>query len=65
MTNNRIEEAWTEYQFSKMIDPAHRYEHDDKAIFQAGWEAGQKKPISAIKESVWVSVPIATDDDPE
>lgn len=63
--SKRIEEAWTEYQFGKMVDPVHRYEHDDKAIFRAGWEAGQKKPVPTLKESVWVSVPIAADDDPE
>jgi hypothetical protein len=62
---SKIEQAWTEYQFSKMIDPVHRYEHDDRAIFEAGWQAGQKKPHTNTKESVWVSVPIAIDDDPE
>jgi hypothetical protein len=63
--SGRIEEAWTEYQFGKMVDPVHRYEHDDKAIFRAGWEAGQKKPTPTLKESVWVQVPIAPDVDPE
>ena len=63
--NKRVEEAWTEYQFGKMIDPVHRYEHDDRAIFTAGWEAAQKKPTNNQKESVWVSVPIAPDVDPE
>ena len=63
--SKRVEEAWTEYQFGKMIDPVHRYEHDDKAIFTAGWEAAQKKPTTAQKESVWVTVPIAPDIDPE
>lgn len=63
--SNRVEEAWTEYQFGKMVDPVHRYEHDDRAIFKAGWEAGQKKPASTLKESVWVSVPVAPDVDPE
>jgi hypothetical protein len=48
-----------------MVDPVHRYEHDDKAIFRAGWEAGQKKPVSTLKESVWVTVPIAPEVDPE
>jgi hypothetical protein len=43
----------------------HRYEHDDKAIFTAGWEAGQKKPTNTQRESVWVTVPIAPDIDPE
>lgn len=62
---NRIEEAWTEYQFLKMIDPVHRYEHDDKAIFRAGWEAGQKRPAPTARESVWVSVPTTPDEDPE
>lgn len=63
--SNRVEEAWTEYQFGKMVDPVHRYEHDDRAIFRAGWEAGQKKPTSTLKESVWVTVPVAPDVDPE
>jgi hypothetical protein len=63
--SNRIEEAWTEYQFGKMIDPVHRYEHDDMAIFRAGWEAAQKKPNPLVKESVWVTAPEAPDDDPE
>jgi hypothetical protein len=63
--NNRTEEAWTEYQFSKMIDPVHRYEHDDRAIFQAGWEAAQKKPAPMQRESVWVTAPVAPDEDPE
>jgi hypothetical protein len=60
-----IEAAWTEYQFGKMIDPVHRYEHDDREIFRAGWLAAQKKNHPAYKESVWVSAPIAPDDDPE
>jgi hypothetical protein len=63
--SSKSEEAWTEYQFGKMIDPVHRYEHDDRAIFTAGWEAAQKKPSAPHKESVWVSVPIAPDVDPE
>jgi len=63
--NKRIEEAWTEYQFGKMIDPVHRYERDDKAIFNAGWDAAQKRPSPAHKESVWVTVPVAPDIDPE
>jgi hypothetical protein len=63
-TMDRIEEAWTEYQFGKMVDPAHRYEHDDRAIFRAGWNAAQRKNESKV-ESVWISVPVAPDDDPE
>jgi hypothetical protein len=62
---NRLEEAWTEYQFGKMIDPVHRYEHDDMAIFRAGWEASQKRNHPAFKESIWVHAPVAPDDDPE
>ena len=62
---DRVEEAWTEYQFGKMVDPATRYEHDDKAIFRAGWIASQKKPSTAVKESVWIHAPVAPDDDPE
>jgi hypothetical protein len=62
---DRLEEAWTEYQFGKMIDPVHRYEHDDKALFSAGWAAGQKKPTPSHRESVWVSVPESMDVDPD
>ena len=47
---DRIEEAWTDYQFGKMIDPVHRYEHDDKEIFRAGWTASQKRNHPAFKE---------------
>jgi len=59
-----IEQAWTEYQFAKMVDPATRYDHDDRAIFRAGWIAAQKKP-TPVRESIWVSAPVAPDDDPE
>lgn len=63
--SDKIEDAWTEYQFGKMIDPVHRYEHDDKEIFRAGWVASQKRNHPAFKESVWVTAPVAPDDDPE
>ena len=64
--SEKIEEAWTEYQFGKMIDPVHRYEHDDKAIFTAGWLASQKRNHPAYKESVWVTAPVAPEEvDPE
>lgn len=63
--NNRMEEAWVEYQFDKMVDPAHRYDRDAMAIFEAGWKASQKKNHPAYKQSVWVSVPTPVDDDPE
>lgn len=63
---DRIEEAWTEYQFGKMIDPVHRYEHNDKEIFRAGWLASQKRNHPAFKESVWVTAPVAPEEvDPE
>lgn len=64
--SDRIEDAWTEYQFGKMIDPVHRYEHDDKEIFRAGWLASQKRNHPAFKESVWVTAPVAPEEvDPE
>jgi len=64
--SDKIEDAWTEYQFGKMIDPVHRYEHDDKAIFTAGWLASQKRNHPAFKESVWVAAPMAPEEvDPE
>lgn len=63
---DKIEEAWTEYQFGKMIDPVHRYEHNDKEIFRAGWLASQKRNHPAFKESVWVTAPVAPEEvDPE
>ena len=43
----------------------HRYEHDDKEIFRAGWVASQKRNHPAFKESVWVTAPVAPDEDPE
>lgn len=64
--SDRMDEAWTEYQFGKMVDPVHRYEHDDKAIFRAGWIAAQKRNHPAYKESVWVTAPVAPEEvDPE
>ena len=63
--SDKIEEAWTEYEFGKMIDPVHRYEHDDKAVFRAGWDAAQKNRVKKVRESVWVHAPVAPDDDPE
>lgn len=64
--SDKIEDAWTEYQFGKMIDPVHRYEHDDKEIFRAGWIASQKRNHPAFKESVWVTAPVAPEEvDPE
>lgn len=63
---DRVEEAWIDYQFGKMIDPVHRYEHDDKEIFIAGWAAAQKRNHPAYKASVWISAPEAPDEvDPE
>jgi hypothetical protein len=63
--SDRMEEAWTEYQFGKMIDPVHRYEHDDKAIFAAGWKASQRRKHPAGKQSIWVSAPAEPIDNPE
>ena len=62
---NRIEEAYTEYKFNKMVDPATRYTHDDRDVFRAGWSASQKKETNFVKESVWVHVPVAPEDDTE
>jgi len=62
---NRIEEAYTEYKFNKMVDPATRYSNDEREVFAAGWSASQKRPTSTVKESVWVHAPVAPDDDPE
>jgi hypothetical protein len=62
---DKIEEAYTEYQFNKMVDPATRYTHDDRDVFRAGWSASQKRPSNKVKESVWVHAPVAPDDDPE
>jgi hypothetical protein len=61
----RIEEAYTEYQFGKMVDPVTRYTHDDRDVFLAGWTASQKKETNFVKESVWVHVPVAPEDDTE
>lgn len=63
--NNRVEEAWVEYKFGKMVDPVHRYEHDEMAIFEAGWKASQKRNHPVYKQSVWVQVPVDMEDDPE
>lgn len=62
---DKIQEAYTEYQSDKMVDPATRYTHDDQEIFRAGWVAAQKKNFSQVRQSVWVTAPVAPDDDPE
>ena len=63
--SDRMEEAWVEYQFSKLVDPVHRYEHDDMAIFEAGWKASQRRNHPVYKQSIWVHVPAQMEDDPE
>ena len=62
---DRIEEAYTEYQFNKMVDPATRYTNDGRDVFRAGWAASQKKEAPRVRESVWIAAPVAPDDDPE
>lgn len=61
----KIDEAWLDYRADTLVDPARRYIHDDKAIFEAGWNAAQKRHSVSVKESVWVNTPVADDDDPE
>lgn len=64
MRRNSLTEAWDDFRADKMVDPAKRYIHDDQEIFIAGWRAAQSKPRS-VQESIWVSAPVAPDDDPE
>ena len=64
MTNETFEEMWRDYQADALTDPQYRYSHDHKAIFRAGWTAAQRK-TSGVRESIWVSAPVAPDDDPE
>lgn len=59
------EDAWNTYRVDKMTDPAKRYIHDDREIFEAGWVAAQKRHTGNFKESVWVAAPPAPEDDPE
>jgi hypothetical protein len=63
--SDKIDNAYTEYQFDKMIDPATRYTNDGRDVFRAGWAAGQRKDTPRVKESVWIAAPVAEDDDPE
>tara|TARA_R110000796_G_scaffold125868_1_gene240432 strand:+ start:699 stop:893 length:195 start_codon:yes stop_codon:yes gene_type:complete len=63
--SDKIEEAWLDYQADSLTDPMHRYEHNHKDIFQAGWDAAQKNRVKKVRESVWVHAPVAPDDDPE
>lgn len=60
-----IEEAFRDFQVDTLTDPVKRYTHDDKEVFRAGWMASQKRNHPAYKQSVWVSAPVAPDDDPE
>jgi len=60
-----LDEAWLDYRADTLVDPARRYIHDDRAIFEAGWSAAQKRHPVPSKESVWVSVPSSPDTDPE
>lgn len=60
-----IEEAFRDFQADTLTDPVKRYTHDDKEVFRAGWIAAQKKPVAAARQSVWISAPVAPNDDPE
>lgn len=59
-----LEEAWRDFQADALTDPQHRYEHNHKDIFRAGWQAGQSKHPAGTR-SVWITAPDAIDDDPE
>jgi hypothetical protein len=59
------DEAWDNFRIDKLTDPARRYIRDDREIFEAGWTAAQKRHPSPFRESVWVAVPPAPEDDPE
>lgn len=59
------EAAWEDFRVDKMTDPARRYIHDDREIFEAGWLAAQKRHPAPHRESVWVSAPPAVEEDPE
>jgi len=59
------DEAWLDYRAEMLVDPAKRYFHDDRAIFEAGWSAAQKRLPTPVRESVWVHAPAAPEDDPE
>lgn len=62
---NKIDNLWAEYQADLLTDPQYRYSHDHKEIFKAGFNAGQRKETALTRESVWISAPVAEDDDPE
>lgn len=62
--SEQVDKAWMDYQTDALTDPMYRYSHDHKAIFRAGYQASQKKYVG-IKESVWVTAPVAPDEDPE
>lgn len=62
---SKIDNLWAEYQADVLTDPQYRYSHDHKDIFTAGYNAGQRKETALTRESVWISAPVAEDDDPE
>lgn len=62
---DKIEQAWTDYTFDKMIDPVSRYTSTERDAFAAGWKASQKRNHPAFRESVWISAPVLPDEDPE
>jgi len=59
------EDAWGDYLVDKLTDPVRRYNTSEREIFEAGWVAAQKRHATPVRESVWVSAPLAVDDDPE
>jgi hypothetical protein len=60
-----LDEAWLDYRADTLVDPAKRYLHDDRAIFEAGWSASQKRHSTPVRKSIWVTAPVADEDDPE
>lgn len=62
---DRIEDAWVDYEFNKMVDPVARYTSTERDAFRAGWKLGQRRNHPVYKESVWVTAPVAPDEDPE
>jgi hypothetical protein len=60
-----LNEAWLDYRADTLVDPAKRYLHDDRAIFEAGWSAAQKRHSTPVRKSIWVSAPSMPEDDSE
>jgi hypothetical protein len=60
-----LDEAWLDYRTDTLVDPAKRYLHDDRAIFEAGWTAAQKRHSTPVKRSIWVAAPVAPEVDPD